>query len=151
MNKCNGDCLKCKFSDCINNEAPTLEEYEFSRCIDKDILKSRPRDFGVGSRHNRKPYDIKYYETHREEQLQRCKQYRENNPEKRKETLQNYRDNNRETLREKGRKYYHDNLEEQRLKKRLYYQQNKDEINRKRRERKRLKNESSKEQQAVLI
>ena len=137
------DCLNCIHSRCINMGTPTLKEYKFSRDMDKEVLKETSVDYGVGSRQNRKPYDVKYYKTHRKEHLQRCKKYRDNNVEKRKETTKKYREKNREVLREKQKQYYQENLEEQRLRKRLYYQQHKEEINRKRKEREKLRNENS--------
>lgn len=142
---CDMKCFECKFEDCINQSPPTLDEYKEIRKLESSVLKeAEPEDYGVGSRTNRKPYYMKYYKKHREEHLQRCATYRETHQEQRKETLKNYYDNNRDVILERQRKFYQDNLEEYRLKKRLYYQEHKDEINRKRRERRKLANENSK-------
>lgn len=148
--KCNMDCLNCIHPKCINNSNTlTLEEYASIRERDQEFEKAEAEvDYGVGSRQNRKPYDVKYFKTHRKEHLKRCAEYRENNPEKRKETTKNYRDNNRDAINERARKFYEDNLEEMRLRKRLYYQEHKEEINRKRRERSKQKNEDNKRESA---
>lgn len=144
------DCLKCIYKDCINHSNTlTLEEYALIRQLDHEHQKAEDeRDYGVGSRQNRKPYDVKYYKTHRKECLERCAEYVANNPEKRKETTKNYREKNREAIREKERQRYQENLEEMRMRKRLRYHQNKEEINRKRRERSKQKRENSKNESA---
>lgn len=141
---CDMNCLECKYEDCLR-DSMTLEEYAFSRQLDKDNLKEQTVvDYGVGSRQNRKPYDVKYFNTHREAHLVRCETYRKTHPEERRQTSKKYYEKNKEKIRDKQREFYQENIEEQRLKKRLYYQQNKDKINARRKER-RLQNANSKD------
>ena len=148
---CDRNCEKCRFKDCIMNDL-TLEEYAFSRQLDKEVIEeSTIHDYGVGSRQNRKPYDVKYFSTHKKEHLQRCKEYRDTHKEERKELYKKYYENNKEEINERARQRYQDNLEEQRLRKRLYYQQHKEEINRKRRERRTKRVRDCENQSAEVV
>ena len=98
---CDRNCEKCRFKDCIMNDL-TLEEYAFSKQLDKEVIEeSTIHDYGVGSRQNRKPYDVKYFSTHKKEHLQRCKEYRDTHKEERKELYKKYYENNKEEIKER--------------------------------------------------
>ena len=91
----------------------------------------------------------KYYEEHREalhreEILNKCKEYRAKNKEKNLLRSRRYREAHREELKRQKKEYIDEHWEEVREKERQYYQQNKERISAMRNENNKRRNEESK-------
>ena len=69
-----------------------------------------------------------YREEHKEEALNRAKEYYENNKEKVKDYKQKYYTENKEIINKKGMEYYENNKEKSSDYKKKFYQENKNEI-----------------------
>lgn len=90
---CNRDCFNCKLEDC-NNDVFTLEEYQLSQSLDKDIM----RDITPTDVLKRRKQKLDWYYRNRDTELVRQAEFREAN---------------RERLREEARKYHEEHREEE--------------------------------------
>lgn len=92
---CGGNCLKCPFPEVPQecSSAPvTYEEYRELRAIDREILFPKTR-----KQRQNAVYGRRYYESHREQVLERCRRWREEN---------------RDHIRARGRKYHREHKDE---------------------------------------
>ena len=96
--KCDGNCLECKFDDCI---ATTKECLEMSR-NEKDYYTS------LGCADELTPNQVKYLKN-REKYIERAKKYYAENKEKRKAYASQYYQNNKQKLIERAMQWQKEN------------------------------------------
>lgn len=118
MALCNGDCLNCKFDDCIASQSECLkfskeeknDYYTDLGCMNeltKDQLKylknrekyiARAKKYYADNKEKKKEYNRKYYQKHKEEMIARALSWQKENWFKEKERQREKARKKRETI-----------------------------------------------------
>ena len=135
---CDMDCIHCKFSDCINDGAMTLEEREFSKeyetCLKKSLQPQVIPELGMQRYIHNRP-DKEAYEKARNAEYEAKRKGRPDRVSCKKRQYQRHRE-------EKiayQKSYYEEHKDEILARQKLVYEQNREEINAKRRADRRAK------------
>ena len=154
---CSMNCFECKFKDCINDEAPTLEEREEQRDLDiehsQDGNVPRSTKYYRNNKDRCREHKRKYVSKNKEKVYERNRKYREEHMEEILAYNKSYYERNRDKFLEYQKSKYTPHprevintpqAEAHRNRNKEFYNRNKEEINRKRREKYRLRKEQEK-------